>query len=158
VIYVFVFFQKRRTKVKTYIPRESEIKKKWYLIDAEGKVLGRIAAEAAKLLRGKHKPYFTPFMDCGDHVIIINAEKAVVTGNKEEDKMYYRHSGYKGGLKQMTYRQMIERHPTRAMELAVWGMLPHNRLGRKIVKHLKVYAGSEHKHQAQNPEVWEIKD
>jgi len=144
--------------VKTYIPRESEIKKKWYLIDAEGKVLGRIAAEAAKLLRGKHKPYFTPFMDCGDHVIIINAEKAVVTGNKEEDKMYYRHSGYKGGLKQMTYRQMIERHPTRAMELAVWGMLPHNRLGRKIVKHLKVYAGSEHKHQAQNPEVWEIKD
>ncbi|HOK08024.1 MAG TPA: 50S ribosomal protein L13 [Candidatus Hydrogenedens sp.] len=144
--------------MKTYIPRESEIKKKWYLIDAEGKVLGRIAAEAAKLLRGKHKPYFTPFMDCGDHVIIINAEKAVVTGNKEEDKMYYRHSGYKGGLKQMTYRQMIERHPTRAMELAVWGMLPHNRLGRKIVKHLKVYAGSEHKHQAQNPEVWEIKD
>jgi len=144
--------------VKTFIPKINEIEKKWYLIDAEGKVLGRVAAEAAKILRGKHKPIFTPFMDCGDHVIIINAEKAILTGNKTEQKKYYRHSGYKGGLREFTYEQIVAKHPTRAMELAVWGMLPHNRLGRKIVKHLKVYAGSEHKHHAQNPEIWEIKD
>jgi len=144
--------------LKTYYPKPSEIKKKWYVIDAEGKVLGKVAVEAAKLLRGKHKPYFTPGVDCGDFVIIINAEKAVVTGKKMDEKIYYWHSGYKGGLKQMTYRQMIQRHPTRAMEWAVWGMLPHNRLGRKMFRHLRVYAGPEHKHQAQNPEPWEIKD
>lgn len=144
--------------MKTYIPKLNEIKKKWYIIDAKGKVLGKVAAEAARLLRGKHKPYFTPHLDCGDHVIIINSAKAVVTGKKFNEKMYYRHSGYKGGLKQMTYRQLIERHPTRAMELAVWGMLPHNRLGRKLFRHLRVYADDQHKHQAQNPEVWEIND
>jgi large subunit ribosomal protein L13 len=144
--------------VKTFIPKENEIQKKWYLIDAEGKVLGRVAAEAARLLRGKHKPYFTPFMDCGDNVIIINAEKAMLTGNKTEEKKYYRHSGYKGGLKEITYKQMVVKFPTRAMELAIVGMLPHNRLGRKIAKHLKVYADDKHNHQAQNPEIWEIKD
>jgi large subunit ribosomal protein L13 len=144
--------------VKTFIPKENEIQKKWYLIDAEGKVLGRVAAEAARLLRGKHKPSFTPFMDCGDNVIIINAEKAMLTGNKTEEKKYYRHSGYKGGLKEITYKQMVVKFPTRAMELAIVGMLPHNRLGRKIAKHLKVYADDKHNHQAQNPEIWEIKD
>ncbi len=144
--------------MKTFIPKENEIQKKWYLIDAEGKVLGRVAAEAARLLRGKHKPYFTPFMDCGDNVIIINAEKAMLTGNKTEEKKYYRHSGYKGGLKEITYKQMVVKFPTRAMELAIVGMLPHNRLGRKIAKHLKVYADDKHNHQAQNPEIWEIKD
>ncbi len=144
--------------MKTFIPKENKIQKKWYLIDADGKVLGRVAAEAARLLRGKHKPYFTPFMDCGDNVIIINAEKAILTGKKEEEKKYYRHSGYKGALKEITYKQMVLKHPTRAMELAVVGMLPHNRLGRKIARHLKVYAGDKHNHQAQNPDPWEIKD
>jgi len=144
--------------VKTFVPKENKIQKKWYLIDADGKVLGKVAAEAARLLRGKHKPYFTPFMDCGDNVIIINAEKAVLTGNKVEEKKYYRHSGYKGGLKEITYKQMIAKHPTRAMELAVVGMLPHNRLGRKIARHLKVYADDKHNNQAQNPVIWEMKD
>ncbi|HOV34101.1 MAG TPA: 50S ribosomal protein L13 [Candidatus Hydrogenedens sp.] len=144
--------------MKTFVPKENKIQKKWYLIDADGKVLGKVAAEAARLLRGKHKPYFTPFMDCGDNVIIINAEKAVLTGNKVEEKKYYRHSGYKGGLKEITYKQMIAKHPTRAMELAVVGMLPHNRLGRKIARHLKVYADDKHNNQAQNPVIWEMKD
>ncbi len=140
------------------MPKINEIKKNWYIINAEGKVLGKVATEAAKILRGKHKPIFTPHLDCGDHVIIINAEKAVLTGKKMEQKKYYRHSGYKGGLKEFTYKQLIAKHPTRAMELAVIGMLPHNRLGRKMARHLRVYAGSEHKQEAQNPEVWEIKD
>jgi large subunit ribosomal protein L13 len=129
-------------------------KKKWYVIDAEGKPLGRVAVEAAKLLRGKHKPQFTPFLDCGDHVIIVNAEKALMTGAKAEKKMYYRHSGYPGGIKGMTYNQMLQKHPTRAMFLAVKGMLPHNRLGRSLAKHVRVYAGSEHPHEAQKPEPY----
>lgn len=140
--------------MKTYVPKEGEVKKNWFVIDAEGKVLGRVAAEAAKLLRGKHKPQYTPYLDCGDHVIIINAEKAVVTGKKLDQKMYYRHSQYPGGLTEYSYRNLVAKHPTRAMYLAVKGMLPHNRLGRKLATHIRVYAGSEHPHIAQNPQVY----
>jgi large subunit ribosomal protein L13 len=138
--------------VKTYVPKQGDVTKKWLIIDAEGLVLGRVAVEAARLLRGKHKPQYTPYLDCGDHVIILNAEKAVLTGAKAENKKYYRHSGYPGGLKEVTYNRMMEKHPTRAMELAVKGMLPHNRLGRSLLRHVRVYAGAEHPHSAQNPE------
>ena len=140
--------------MKTYVPKQGEVKKHWHLIDAEGKVLGRVAAEAAKLLRGKHKPQFTPFLDCGDHVIIVNAEKAVVTGKKGQQKVYYRHSGYPGGLKEIIYDEMVRKHPTRPMTLAITGMLPHNRLGRSIATNLRVYAGPDHPHQAQNPQPY----
>jgi large subunit ribosomal protein L13 len=138
--------------VKTYVPKVGEIEAKWHLIDAEGQVLGRVAAEAAKLLRGKHKAQYTPHMDCGDHVIIINAVKAKVTGKKGADKKYYHHSGYMGGLSEVTYDQMLAKHPTRPMMLAVKGMLPHNRLGRKLCKHVRVYAGPDHPHEAQRPQ------
>lgn len=140
--------------MKTYVPKKGEVIKKWYVIDAEGQVLGRVAVEAAKLLRGKHKPQYTPFLDCGDHVIIINVEKARVTGKKAQEKMYYRHSGYPGGLKQITYNKMVTKHPTRAMMLAIKGMLPHNRLGRKLATNVRLYAGSSHPHEAQNPEPY----
>lgn len=143
--------------MKTYVPKEGELAKKWYVIDAENKVLGRVAAEAAKLLRGKHKPQFTPYLDCGDHVIIVNAEKARVTGRKEVQKMYYRHSGYKGGLSESTYSALMEKHPTRAMTLAVKGMLPHGKLGRHLAKHVRVYAGPDHPHEAQMPEKYDLK-
>ncbi len=143
--------------MKTYVPKQGEIKKNWHLIDAEGKVLGRVAVEAAKLLRGKHKPSYTPYLDCGDHVVIINADKVRVTGTKNEDKLYYRHSGYPGGLKETSYRAMAERQPARAMELAVEGMLPHNRLGRKLGRHFRVYAGPDHEQAAQNPQPYEVK-
>ena len=139
---------------KTYVPKRGEITKNWHVIDAEGKVLGRVAVEAAKLLRGKHKPQFTPFLDCGDFVIIVNAEKALLTGKKRADKMYYRHSGYPGGLKETNYESMVEKHPTRPMTMAVTGMLPHNRLGRSLATNLRVYAGPDHPHQAQNPQPY----
>jgi len=142
--------------VKTYVPKQGEIEKQWLIIDAEDQVLGRVAAEAARLLRGKHKPQYTPFLDCGDHVIIINAAKAVVTGAKMDQKMYYRHSGYPGGLNAISYRRMTEKFPERAMQLAVKGMLPHNRLGRKIATNFRVYAGAEHPHEAQGPQVHEF--
>lgn len=137
--------------MKTYVPSEGELRKEWFVIDAEGQVLGRVAAEAARVLRGKHKPQYTPYLDCGDHVIIINAAKATVTGQKRTQKMYYRHSGYPGGLAETTYEKMLAKHPTRAMMLAVKGMLPHNRLGRKLAKHIRVYAGAAHQHEAQKP-------
>ena len=137
--------------MKTYVPKQGEVEKKWLVIDAEDKVLGRVASEAAHLLRGKHKPQFTPYLECGDHVIIINAEKAKLTGRKFTDKVYYRHSGYPGGLKEITYDKMLEKFPTRAMTLAVTGMLPHNRLGRSLARHLRVYAGPDHPHEAQQP-------
>jgi len=140
--------------VKTYVPKEGEVTKRWLLIDAEGQVLGRVAATAAKLLRGKHKPQFTPYLDCGDHVIIVNARSARLTGNKTKNKKYYHHSGYMGGLSETTYEEMMKRHPTRAMMLAVKGMLPHNRLGRKLARHVRVYAGPEHPHQAQDPQPY----
>jgi large subunit ribosomal protein L13 len=143
--------------LKTYVPKEGEIKKQWHLIDADGKVLGKVAAEAAKLLRGKHKPTYTPYLDCGDHVVIINAAKLRVTGAKMEQKMYYRHSGYPGGLREQNLAEMREKHPDRALYLAVKGMLPHNRLGRKLATHFRVYAGSEHEQQAQNPQPYEVK-
>jgi large subunit ribosomal protein L13 len=146
-----------KNDVKTYVPKQGEIKKNWHVIDAEGKVLGRVAAEAAKLLRGKHKTSYTPYLDCGDNVVIINAAKVRVTGTKSEDKMYYRHSGYPGGLREDTYRETLERYPTRAMELAVKGMLPHNRLGRKLATHLRVYADAQHEQAAQNPQPYEVK-
>lgn len=143
--------------MKTYVPKQGEVTKQWHLIDAKGKVLGRVAVEAAKLLRGKHKPQYTPYLDCGDHVIIINASKARVTGAKGEQKMYYRHSGYPGGLREMTYNEMMGKYPERAMQLAIKGMLPHNRLGRQMGRHFRVYAGPEHPHQAQNPQPYAIK-
>lgn len=142
--------------MKTYVPKEGEVKKNWHLIDAEGKVLGRVAAEAAKLLRGKHKPQYTPYLDCGDHVIIINAQKARVTGAKATSKMYYHHSGYPGGLSETNYAEMIAKHPERAMYLAVKGMLPHNRLGRTLCTHVRVYGGADHPHVAQNPIVYSM--
>ncbi|MEG1537388.1 MAG: 50S ribosomal protein L13 [Clostridiales bacterium] len=136
--------------------KPADIVRSWYVIDADGKPLGRIATEAARLLRGKHKPIFTPHMDTGDFVIIINAEKAVLTGNKLMKKVYYHHSGYPGGLKEMIYEDMMVKKPELAMEKAVKGMLPHNRLGRAMAKKLKVYRNSEHPHQAQLPEIWEF--
>jgi len=143
--------------VKTYVPKQGEIVKEWHVIDAEGQVLGRLAAEIARLLRGKHKPQYTPYLDCGDHVVVVNADKIRVTGNKAMDKMYYRHSGYPGGLRELNYERMMEKHPTRALELAVKGMLPHNRLGRRLATNFRVYAGSEHPHQAQQPKVYQMK-
>lgn len=142
--------------MKTYVPSQGEVQKTWYVIDAEGKVLGRVAVEAARLLRGKHKPQYTPYLDCGDCVIIINAAKARVTGKKMDQKMYYHHSHYPGGLTETTYRRLMQKFPTRAMELAVEGMLPHNRLGRKLATHFRVYAGPDHPHRGQHPQPYEL--
>ncbi|MCG0277385.1 MAG: 50S ribosomal protein L13 [Thermanaeromonas sp.] len=135
-----------------------EIKRKWYIIDAAGKTLGRVAATAASILRGKHKPIFTPHVDTGDHVIVINAEKVRLTGKKLLKKEYITHSGYPGGLKRINYATLLQTHPERAIEKAVWGMLPHNRLGRKIFKKLRVYRGSVHPHEAQKPEIWPLEE
>jgi len=137
--------------------KKETVDRKWYVIDAEGQVLGRVAAKAAHMLRGKHKATYTPHIDCGDYIIIINAEKAVLTGNKMEDKKYYNHSMYPGGLRVRTAKEMQEKYPVEMVERAVKGMLPHNRLGRQMGKKLFVYAGSEHPHMAQKPEVMEIK-
>ena len=141
----------------TYSIKKSEIERKWYVIDASNKPLGRDATEAAKLLRGKHKPTYTPHMDVGDHVIIINCKDAVLTGRKLDQKVYRRHSGYIGGMKETSARVMMENKPEQAMYIAIKGMLPHNSLGRQMVKKLRVYAGSEHENMAQKPEVWEVK-
>src|SRR4030042_6675065 len=138
---------------KTYSLKASDINKKWYLVDADGKVLGRLASEVAKILRGKHKPEFTPHLDMGDNVIIINAEKVVLTGNKSQDKEYFRHSQYPGGIKFVNIKKFWERQPEFVIEHAVKCMLPKGRLGRKIFGNLKVYAGTEHPHQAQKPEI-----
>ena len=141
----------------TYSAKKNEVESKWYIIDASEKPLGRIATEAAKLLRGKHKPTFTPHIDTGDHVIIINCKDVKLTGNKLDQKIYRHHSGYIGGMKEVPARVMLEKNPEKAMMLAVKGMLPHNSLGRAQLKKLRVYAGSEHENQAQKPEVWEVK-
>ncbi|KAA3610981.1 MAG: 50S ribosomal protein L13 [Calditrichaeota bacterium] len=138
--------------MKTYIPKVSEIKKNWYVVDADGLTLGRLASNIAQILRGKHKPIFTPHMDTGDFVVVVNADKISVTGKKMQDKLYSRYTGYPGGLRQISFDDLIRKHPDRIIRKAVWGMVPHNRLGRKIIKHLKVYAGAEHPHQAQQPE------
>ena len=141
----------------TYSAKKSEIESKWYIIDAQGKSLGRVATEAAKLLRGKHKPTYTPTIDTGDHVIVINCKDAVLTGKKLDQKMYRHHSGYIGGMKETSARVMMENNPEKAMMLAIKGMLPHTKLGRQMIKKLRVYAGSEHENVAQKPEVWEVK-
>ena len=138
----------------TYSLKKNEIERKWYIIDAENKPLGRVAAEAAKLLRGKHKPTYTPNMDNGDHVIIINCSKVALTGNKLNQKVYRHHSGYIGGMKETSAKVMLETKPEKMMTLAVTGMLPHNSLGRQMSKKLRVYSGSEHENMAQKPEVW----
>jgi len=140
--------------MSTYMAKASELNKKWYIIDAAGKPLGRVAVAAATILRGKHKPEYTPHVDCGDFVIIINSKEAVMTGNKANDKMYYRHTGYVGNLKSISYKDMMKKRPERAMELAVKGMLPHNSLGRKMYTKLKVYADANHAQEAQQPELW----
>ena len=141
----------------TYSAKKSEIESKWYVIDAQGKPLGRVATEAAKLLRGKHKPTYTPTIDTGDHVIVINCKDAVLTGKKLDQKMYRHHSGYIGGMKETSARVMMETTPEKAMMLAIKGMLPHTKLGRQMIKKLRVYAGSEHENIAQKPEVLEVK-
>ena len=138
----------------TYVLKGNEIERKWYIIDAANKPLGRVAAEAAKLLRGKHKPTYTPNMDAGDHVIILNASEAIFTGKKLDQKVYRHHSGYIGGMKETTARVMMEKNPEKAMMLAIKGMLPKNSLGRQMLKKVRIYAGSEHDNAAQKPEIW----
>lgn len=141
----------------TYMAKPHEIKRRWYIIDAAGHPLGRIATEAARLLRGKHKPEFTPHLDTGDHVVILNAGQVVLTGRKLEQKFYYRHSGYPGGLKKVDYATLMDKKPEQAVYMAVRGMLPHNKLGRAMLKKLRVYRDDQHSHQAQNPQTWEGK-
>ena len=143
--------------MKTFMQTKENIERKWYVIDAEGKTLGRLATKAAHILRGKHKVTYTPYVDCGDYVIVINASKAVLTGNKLEDKKYYNHSGYPGGLRERTAKEMVEKYPEEMIERAIKGMLPHNRLGRAMGKKLFVYEGTEHPHTAQKPISVEIK-
>ena len=142
--------------MSTYMPKAGDITRKWYVIDAEGKHLGHVAAKAAELLRGKHKPTFAPHADCGDHVIIINADKAVLTGKKLDQKHYYHHTGWIGNLKDVKYRTLMEQRPEFAMELAVKGMLPKNTLGRAALTRCKIYKGAEHKNAAQKPEAWTL--
>lgn len=140
--------------MSTYMAKANEIEKKWYIIDAAGKPLGRVAAKAATILRGKHRPEYTPHVDCGEYVIIINTKDAVLTGNKLLQKKYYRHTGYIGHLKEVSYKEMMEKTPEKAMMLAVKGMLPHNTLGRNMIKKLKVYKDANHEHAAQKPVEW----
>ena len=136
---------------KTYVPKAGDITQDWILIDANGQNLGRLATQIANILLGKNKPTYTPGVDTGDYVIVVNAERITVTGNKREDKVYYRHTGYPGGLKQIKLKDQLVQHPERVIRQAVWGMLPHHRLGRKLIKKLKVYAGPEHPHDSQQP-------
>lgn len=142
--------------MSTYMAKAGQVDRKWYIIDAAGKPLGRVAVQAAVLLRGKHKPEYTPHVDCGDHVIIINCAKAVLTGNKLEQKKWYRHTGWVGGLKEVKYSTLMEQRPEKAMELAVNGMIPSNTIGRAAGTRLRVYAGAQHEHAAQKPEIFEF--
>ncbi|MFC1493883.1 50S ribosomal protein L13 [Thermodesulfobacteriota bacterium] len=142
--------------MKTYVAKEQEVEKIWYLVDAKDMVLGRLATQIAVRLRGKHKPIFTPHADTGDFVVVINADKVALTGNKWDKKIYYRHSGYIGGLKQISARKLLEKQPDQVLYLAVKRMLPKNSLGRRQLKKLKIYAGSEHPHEAQNPQLMNI--
>jgi large subunit ribosomal protein L13 len=141
---------------RTYTPRPADIRRDWYVVDADGQTLGRLAAQVARILRGKHKPVFAPHMDTGDHVIVLNAAKVRLTGNKREQKRAYRHSGYPGGLKVVPYSTLLARNPSRAVEKAIKGMLPHNRLGRQMASKLKVYDGPTHPHAAQQPRPLDI--
>lgn len=143
--------------MRTYSPKPGDITRQWHVVDAADLVLGRMASQIAQLLRGKHKPIYAPHVDTGDFVIVVNAEKIVLTGNKRDQKISYRHSGYPGGLKKVPYSQLLETKPERAVYMAVKGMLPHNKLGRQIMTKLKVYAGPEHPHAAQKPQPFEIK-
>lgn len=142
--------------MKTFSAKPAEVRRDWYVIDATDKTLGRMATEIARRLRGKHKAEYTPHVDTGDYIVVVNAEKVQVTGNKEQDKMYHRHTGYPGGLKSMTFEKMVQRAPESIIELAVKGMLPKNPLGRAMLKKLKVYAGPDHNHTAQQPKALEI--
>jgi large subunit ribosomal protein L13 len=142
--------------VRTYTAKPHEINREWYVVDASGQTLGRLATRIATVLRGKHKPIYTPHVDCGDFVIVINADKVHVTGRKLDQKFYYRHSGYPSGLKQISLRDQLDRHPDRVIRLAVRGMLPKNRLGRQMIKKLKIYAAPDHPHQAQQPKPFEL--
>lgn len=141
---------------RTYSPKLGEVERRWYVVDAAGVPLGRLSSVVARLLTGKHKPQYAPHLDTGDFVIVLNAEKAVLTGKKEEQKVYHHHSGYPGGLKSETAGHLRQRRPTRMVEAAIWGMLPKNRLGRAQLRKLKVYAGGEHPHQAQSPEPFDL--
>lgn len=143
--------------MKTYMPKAESIERKWYVVDADGATLGRLASQVAAILRGKHKPIYTPFVDTGDYVIIINAGKAVLTGKKLDQKIYYHHTGYPGGLKRTKYRDLMQSKPDFAVKHAVVGMLPKGPLGRKMAKKLKVYPGAEHEHIAQKPETLDLK-
>ena len=136
---------------KTFVTKLDDINREWFVVDADGQSLGRMASKVAAVLRGKHKPIFTPGLDTGDFVVVVNAEKVTVTGNKLTEKFYYRYSGYPGGMTAISLRDQLARHPNRVIEHAVWGMLPHNKLGRAMLKKLKVYGGPDHPHQAQNP-------
>ena len=144
--------------MQTYIPsgKNLEAGRSWFIIDAEGKTIGRLATQAASMLMGKNKPSYTPFLDVGDHVVIINAQKAVFTGNKLKDKIYYHHTGWPGGLKETTAEKLMQRFPERVLESAIRGMLPKNKLGRKMGKKLKVYGGADHPHKAQQPQPFEV--
>jgi len=142
--------------MKTEFPSKSEIQRSWFVIDASGLALGRVASEAAKILMGKHKPIYTPFLDCGDHVIVVNAEKAVLTGKKEEQKIYRRHSGYPGGLKEISAGDLRAKRPVRLVEEAIRGMLPKTKLGKQMYRKLKVYAGDRHPHAAQKPQAMAV--
>jgi large subunit ribosomal protein L13 len=142
--------------VKTYVTKPKSVQQDWYVVDADGQTLGRLASRIAVILRGKHKPEFSPAVDVGDFVIVVNAERIRVTGRKLEQKKYYRHSGYPGGLREITLADQLQRHPTRVIKAAVKGMLPRNRLGRQMLKKLKVYAGPEHPHEAQQPKPLEL--
>ena len=139
--------------MKTYFANKETIEQKWYVVDASGKVLGRLASQIAKVLRGKHKPEFTPHADAGDYVIVINADKIKVTGKKESEKLYYTHTGYPGGIKEISYEKLMQKDPIRVIEIAIKGMMPKNPLGREMLSKLKVYAGAEHPHAAQQPET-----
>jgi large subunit ribosomal protein L13 len=143
--------------MKSYMARPLEVERKWYVVDAEGKSLGRLATEIARVLRGKNKPQYTPHVDTGDFVVVVNADKVIVTGRKAEQKVYRRHSGYPGGLKTTSYEQMMERQPTEILRKAVKGMMPRNRLARQQLRKLKIYAGPEHPHAAQNPQELEVR-
>jgi large subunit ribosomal protein L13 len=144
-------------ELRTYMAKPKEVERKWYVVDAAGKTLGRLSTEVASILRGKHKPTFTPHVDTGDNVIILNAGEIQLTGNKLADKLYHRHTGHPGGLKTRTAQEMRDKRPEQMLELAIKGMLPKNSLGRQMIKKLHVYAGNEHPHQAQNPENYELR-
>ena len=142
---------------KTFVTKAQDIQREWYVVDAAGQTLGRLATRVATMLRGKHKPIFSPSVDTGDYIVIVNADKIHVTGRKMDQKIYYRHSRYPGGLREITLRNLLHKHPTRVIEYAVRGMLPKNRLGRQMIKKLKVYAGPNHPHEAQQPQSLELK-